>query len=450
MSELERTVDQLMPQLVADLKQLTAIPSIAFDGFDRARVIEAHDLIVGLLHDAGVEQIDRLDLPDTSPIIMASVPGPPGAPTVLLYAHYDVQPAGDESRWRTKPFEPTEIDGMIYGRGVADDKSNVISQVGALRALRSLGVGRPPVTLKIVFEGQEEWGSPFDTYPADHPELFGCDAMVIADMGNIEPGVPTFTTALRGTADVIVSLRTLAEPKHSGEYGGPAPDALIAMTQALATLHDENGDVAVSGLRDESWPGPAPIDEAEFKIMTGIAPDTPLFGSGSIADRLWSGPALTVVGMDVPAVEGAVNAVVPYVRAKINLRVHPRQDAREAQDALVRHLEALRPFGLTLTVERGGVGTGFEATAGGPAYRAARAALTAAWGSEAIEIGSGGAIPLVNGLHRAVPDAEVLLFGAEDMQCNLHAPNERVVIDEIRRTVIAMVEFFHRYAADPR
>ena len=450
MSELERTVDELMPQLVADLKRLTAIPSIAFDGFDKARVIEAHDLLVALLRDAGVEQIDRLDLPDTSPIIVASLPGPPGAPTVLLYAHYDVQPAGDESLWRTRPFEPTEIDGMIYGRGVADDKSNVICQLGALRALRTLGTGRPPVTLKIVFEGQEEWGSPFDAYPAEHPELFACDAMVIADMGNIEPGVPTFTTALRGTADVIVSLRTLTEPKHSGEYGGPAPDALIAMTHALATLHDAAGNVAVAGLRDETWPGATPIDEAEFKIMTGIAPDTPLFGSGSIADRLWSGPALTIVGMDVPAVEGAVNAVVPYVRAKINLRLHPLQDAREAQDALVRHLEALRPFGLALTVERGDVGTGFEATTGGPAYRAARAALTTAWGREVIEIGSGGAIPLVSGLHRAAPDAEVLLFGAEDMQCNLHAPNERVVIDEIRRTVIAMVEFLQRYAADPR
>ena len=188
-------------------------------------MIEAHDLLVALLRDAGVEQIDRLDLPDTSPIIVASLPGPPGAPTVLLYAHYDVQPAGDESLWRTRPFEPTEIDGTIYGRGVADDKSNLICQLGALRALRTLEDRTPPVTLKIVFEGQEEWGSPFDAYPAEHPELFACDAMVIADMGNIEPGVPTFTTALRGTADVTSSLRTLTEPKHSGEYGGPAPDA---------------------------------------------------------------------------------------------------------------------------------------------------------------------------------------------------------------------------------
>jgi cysteinylglycine-S-conjugate dipeptidase len=440
MATVEQIVDHLMPGLVRDLKRLTAIPSIAFDGFDKRHVLEAHDLIVNLLRQVGVPQIGRLDLPDTSPIIIATVPGPAEAPTVLLYAHYDVQPAGDESLWRTPPFTPTEIDGALYGRGVADDKSNLICHLGALRALRLLAE-IPPVTLKIVFEGQEEWGSAFDAYPAENPDLFACDAMIIADMGNLEPGVPTLTTALRGTAMVTVSLRTLAEPKHSGEYGGPAPDALIAMMHALASLHDERGDLAVEGLLDETWPGADPIDEAGFREMTGIAAETPLFGTGTIADRLWAGPSLTVVGMDVPAVEGAINAVVPHVRAKLSLRVHPRQDATEAQDALVRHLEALSPFGLRLTVERGDVGTGFEATTAGPAYEAGRIALQTAWGKEAIEIGSGGAIPLVGGLHQAVPGAEVLLFGAEDMQCNLHAPNERVVIDEIRRTVIAMVEF---------
>lgn len=446
MTQVTEAVDELLPGLVEDLKRLTAIPSIAFDGFDPARVLEAHDLIVSMLRDAGVEQIDRLELPDTAPVLIATVPGPPGAPTVLLYSHYDVQPAGDESLWRTPPFEPTEIDGAIYGRGVADDKSNLICHLGALRTLRALG--RPsPVTLKIVFEGQEEWGSVFDEYPAQNPGRFDADAMVIADMGNIEPGVPTFTTALRGMAVVTVSLRTMAEPKHSGEYGGPAPDALIAMMHALATLHDEHGDLAVDGLQDDTWTGADPIDEAAFKEMTGIAPETPLMGTGSIADRLWSGPALTVVGMDVPAVEGAINAVIPYVRAKLSLRVHPRQDAREAQDALVRHLEALRPFGLALTVERGDIGTGFEATTVGPGYDAAREALRTAWGSDPIEIGSGGAIPLVSGLQRAVPRAEMLLFGAEDMHCNLHAPNERVMVDEVRRTVIAMVEFLDRFGS---
>ena len=236
---------------------------------------EAYELVVELLRGAGVEQIERLDLPDTPPIITATVPGPPGAPTVLLYAHYDVQPAGDLDAWRTGPFTPTEIDGAVHGRGVADDKSNLIAHLGARRVLE----GRPPVTLKIVFEGQEEWGSPLDTYPPDHPEPFACDAMVIADMGNIEPGRPTFTTALRGDTELTVSVRTLPEPKHSDEYGGIAPGALIVLIHALATLHDAHGNVAVAGLRDDAWTGP-------------------------VADRLWSRPAITVVGMDVPPWRG--------------------------------------------------------------------------------------------------------------------------------------------------
>ena len=246
-----------MPRLVDDLKRLTAIPSIAFDGFDKTSgASRPTTLIVALLRG----RRGAADRPAGPARHLADhrrhgARAARNRPTVLLYSHYDVQPAGDESLWRTPPFEPTEIDGMIYGRGVADDKSNLISHIGALRALQDVGDGQPPVTLKIVFEGQEEWGSPFDAYPAEHPELFACDAMIIADMGNIEPGVPTFTTALRGTADVYVSLRTLAEPKHSGEYGGPAPDALIAMMRALATLHDDQGNVAVAGLRDEAWPG---------------------------------------------------------------------------------------------------------------------------------------------------------------------------------------------------
>jgi acetylornithine deacetylase/succinyl-diaminopimelate desuccinylase-like protein len=442
-SDVSTKVETLLPDLISDLKRLTAIPSIAFPGYPPEMVVEAHDFVVELLRDIGVERIDTIDLPDTSPIVFAEVEGPPNAPTVLLYSHYDVQPPGDESLWTHRPFEPVEEDGVIYGRGVADDKSNLIAHIGALRYFD----GKPPVNLKIVFEGQEEFGSPFDYYPPKAPKRFACDAMVIADMGNIRPGIPTFTTALRGDAEVTVEVRTLPEPKHSGEYGGPAPDALITLFHALSTLHDERGSPAVHGLRRDTWEGAQPIDEAQYREMAGLAPDSPLFGEGTIADRLWAGPALTVVGLDAPATEGAVLAVVPRAKALVNIRVHPQQKSKDAQAAVVDHLRAIRPFGIELVVEPVEAGDGFETTTDGPAYAAAREALRLAWGREPIEIGSGGAIPLVSGLQAAVPEAEVLLFGAEDMLCNLHAPNERLVIDEFRRTVIAMVEFFERFAA---
>ena len=439
---LEGRVERLMPRLKEDLIRLSRIPSIAFPGFDRKPVLEAHDTVVELLRDAGVPRVAALSLPETSPVITGEIPAPDGAPTVLLYAHYDVQPPGDERAWKTPPFEPAERDGAIYARGVADDKSNLIAHIGALRAFD----GRPPVGIKIVFEGQEEYGSSLDEYPLAHPELFEADAIVIGDVGNMRPGDPTLTTALRGDAEVILEVRTLAEPKHSGDFGGPAPDALIVLLHALATLHDEHGDVVVAGLRREPWTGPS-YSEEEFKKLTGMEPGIPLFGSGSLGERLWSGPAITVMGLDAPAVETAAAAVVPYARAKLNLRVHPQQSATEAQAALVRHLEGRRPFGVSLTVTPlGGVGDGFSAATSGPAYAAARAALSRAWGRDTLMMAAGGAIPLASALQRAVPDAEVLMFGAQDEYCNLHAPNERLLLDELRRTVFAEALFFGEYA----
>lgn len=441
--ELPIVVDQLMDGLRADLERLAAIPSVAFPGYPAEPVQEAHDLLVGLLRDVGVERIERIDLPDTAPVIFGEIPPPgPDAPTVLLYSHYDVQPPGDESLWRSPPFVPTPIEGGLRARGIADDKSNVIAHLGMLRAFK----GRPPVGVKIVFEGQEEYGSPFDAYPPSDPERFACDAMVIADLGNLRPGTPTLTTGLRGAAEVVVEARTLDEPRHSGEFGGAAPDALLVLLKALATLHDVHGDVAVAGLRREEWNGTSYTEE-EFRLLAGVRDGVPLVGSGSLGERLWSGPAITVIGLDAPGVEHAASAVVPYARAKLNLRIHPRQDPKEAQGALVRHLRSLKPFGVPLTVTPGDAGPGYEAATGGPAYRAALAALKEAWGEEASYVATGGSIPLVNGLAQAAPDAEVLLFGAQDSLCNLHAPNERVLFSELRATVVAMCAFVREYAA---
>ncbi|WP_030683187.1 M20/M25/M40 family metallo-hydrolase [Streptomyces sp. NRRL B-1347] len=440
--ELATTVDGLMDGLRADLVRLSSIPSIAFPGFPSGPVEEAHDLVAALLLDAGVPTVERIDLPDTAPVVYGEIPPPdPAAPTVLLYGHYDVQPPGDEKLWRSPPFEPTPVDGGLRARGIADDKSNVIAHLGMLRAYG----GRPPVGVKIVVEGQEEYGSAFDGYPPTDPGRFACDAMVIADLGNLRPGTPTLTTGLRGAAEVVVEVRTLDEPRHSGEFGGAAPDALLVLLKALATLHDVHGDVAVAGLRREEWTGTSYTEE-EFRDLAGVRDGVPLIGSGGLGERLWSGPAITVIGLDAPGVEHAASAVVPHARAKLNLRFHPRQDPRDAQTRLVEHLRSLRPFGVPLTVTPGDTGPGYEATTGGPAYRAALAALKEAWGADASYVATGGSIPLVNGLAEAAPGAEVLLFGAQDSMCNLHAPNERVLFSELRNTVVAMGAFVREYA----
>jgi cysteinylglycine-S-conjugate dipeptidase len=444
-STLAGTVGGLMPELKSDLGRLVSIPSISAASYPEPThgvLAEAYDAVVTLARDAGVTILDPLELPDTAPVIIGEIPAPEGAPTVLLYSHYDVVPIGEEAKWESPPFEATERDGAIFGRGTADTKSNILMHIGALRAWE----GKPPVGIKLVIEGMEEVGSAFSTYPPNQPELFAADAMVIGDMGSVRPGVPTLTIALRGMATITVEARTLAGPKHSGQFGGAAPDSLLSLIRALSSLLDENGDVAVPGLRREEWTGGSYTDD-EFRDLAEVEAGVPFIGTGGIGERIWTGPAVTVTGMDVLPVDRAVNAVVPYARAKVSLRVHPEQDPVEAQAALVRFLEELQPFGVSLTVTALETGQGFAAATSGPAFAAAGASLADAWGAETVNFASGGSIPLVSALQQAAPKAEMLLLGTTDGFANIHAPNERVLVDEFEKATLAEAEFFGRYGA---
>ena len=434
-----------MPQLKRDLARLVAIPSLSVVGYPESThvpLLEAYDAVAELFREAGVENVLPLELPDTAPIVTGEIPAPEGAPTVLLYSHYDVVGAGDESLWDSPPFEATERDGAIFGRGSADTKSNILMHVGALRAWE----GRPPVGIKLLIEGQEETGSgALPGYPKSDSDRFRADAVVIGDMGSLSPGVPTLTTALRGTVNVTLEARTLESGKHSGQYGGAAPDALLAVLHAIASLHDEHGDVAVAGLRRNEWEGPEQAEE-QFRELGTVLDGMPLIGTGRLGSRVWSGPAVTVIGIDVPSVDAAVNAVSAYARAVLNVRVHPEQDATEAQAAVIRHLRAAKPFGIELEVQGGATGDGFAAESGGPAFAAARAAWAAAYGAEVLLAGSGGSIPIVSALADALPDAEALLVGTADGFANIHGPNERVIVDEFEKATIAEADFFARYA----
>jgi acetylornithine deacetylase/succinyl-diaminopimelate desuccinylase-like protein len=431
-----------MPELVDDVKRLVAIPSVSGAGVPPEPLFDAHDFVVDRLRAAGVDDIEELVIEGkVAPVVVGRIPAPAGAPTVLMYTHYDVVPAGDESLWDSPPFEAVERDGALYGRGTADSKANLVGIIGAIRAHE----GKPPVGLTLILEGQEEVGSPFDFYPPSAPALFRSDAMVVADVGSVRPGVPTLTIALRGSAAVDVSVTTLAGDKHSGLYGGAAPDARLALIHALASMHDTAGDIAVEGLVQEPWTG-ATYTEDEFRELAEVLPGVPLMGTGDLGSHIWSGPAITVTAFDAPPTSSPINAVASSASASLNLRVHPTQDPIEAQAALVRHLEAQQPFGVTFTVTAGEVGPGFAAGTEGPAFAAAEDALATAWGQPAVTMAGGGSIPLVMALREAVPDAEILLFGATDSHANIHAPNERVLLDEFEKATIAKAEFFDEYA----
>ena len=437
-----------MPAVRADLERLVRIPSVAFDGFPSEPVRAAADATAEILTAAGLPGVRLLEVPGGPAAVYGHAPAPAGAPTVLLYAHYDVQPAGPEAAWHTPAFDPTERGGRLYGRGAADDKSGIAMHAATIRALASASPGGPPpVGVKVIVEGEEETGGgTFERLVAAEPELFAADAIVVADSGNWKLGEPTLTTTLRGLAAVDVEVSTLERPVHSGLFGGAAPDALVALTRLLATLHDDAGNVAVEGLGGRAWTG-LPVDEAEFRANAGVLDGVGLTGGGTIAERLYTRPSVTAIGIDAPTVETAANAIIPSARARVSLRLPPGDDPAAAQQALRRHLTAAAPWGARVTLADHQTAYGYEARSDGNAYRAAAAAMGDAYGRPAVQIGSGGSIPLVTALAEAVPQAEIIVWGAQDEAAAIHSANESVDLAELERAALAQVLFLERLAA---
>ena len=440
-------VAALMPALLDDLTALVSIPSVAFPGFPEEPVHRMGEAVVELMQRSGATNARLLPIPGGYPAVWAEIPAPEGAPTVTLYAHYDVQPAPKEQGWDTEPFVATPgPDGRIYGRGTADDKSGLVIHAGTLQVLGA----HPPVGIKILFEGEEETDSHLEAFVDANPEMFDCDAFVIADMGNQAVGRPALTTALRGGVSCTVTVRTLAFPVHSGVAGGAAPDALIALIKILASLHDDDGNTVVPGLDSGAWDG-ADIDEAVFRESSGLLDGVDLVGSGTLASRLWAKPSATVIGIDVPNVAEAANILIPEATAKISMRIAPGSDADRQLDLLVSYLQAQAPWNVELTVTRATPGWGFTVDMSGPAVQAAEAGLAEAFGREVETIGCGGSIPLINSLSQACPRADVILWGAEDVALSrIHASNESVDPTEIEKMIIAQVLTLQRLASTAR
>jgi acetylornithine deacetylase/succinyl-diaminopimelate desuccinylase-like protein len=393
------------------------------------------DATAEILRDAGLRDARLLELDGGYPAVFGELPAPDGAPTVLLYAHYDVQPAGPEELWASPPFQPVVRDGRLYGRGSADDKSGIVMHAATVRAF----AGAPPVGIKVLIEGEEE--ATTEHLPqllGEHRDVLAADVIVVADAGNVATGVPTLTTTLRGSIDLRLEVATLGVPVHSGSFGGAAPDALIAMIKMLATLHDAHGTVAVEGLRTAQAPD-APWDEADFRVEAQVLDGVELVGEGAIPERTWAKPSINVIGLDAPPVHGARNILVDRARAQVGLRVPPGEDPVRAIGIVAEHLEAAAPWGARVTITTGEPGEGFVAATGGRAYSAARRAMETAYGAPVVTAGSGGSVPLIPLLAHAFPDAEILLTGAMDDRSNTHAQDESVDLAELERAAFSQV-----------
>ncbi|KQZ89328.1 beta-Ala-His dipeptidase [Phycicoccus sp. Root563] len=437
-----------------DLERLVALRSVANPAIEPASECAASAaLVASLLTEVGVEGVEQVEAPDGSVAVVGRSPGPADAPCALLYSHHDVVPVGDLDAWSTPPWELTERDGRWFGRGSADCKGNLVATLVALRAVRSV-LGMWPVEVAVVCEGSEEQSSGgMEALARAHPELVRCDAFVLADTGNVELGVPTLTTSLRGTGSVLMTVRTMAHPAHSGMYGGAAPDALQALLTALASLRDADGETTIDGLdHDGTWEG-AEFDEARFARDAAVVPEVaPLSGGrggAGIADRLWARPAATVLAIDCPPVAQVTAAVQGQATAVVNLRVPAGTDPRAAQELLITHLRAHTPYG-QVEIRPVSLGQGFRARTDGPAYAAMVRAMERAFGREVVTAGQGGSIPLATALADIVPDAEVMLLGVEEPASRIHGPDESVHPDELRRTALAQALFLVELAGlDP-
>jgi acetylornithine deacetylase/succinyl-diaminopimelate desuccinylase-like protein len=436
-NELRPKIRAAMPEVRASLERLARIPSMSAEGYEPARVRESAQLTAELFRGAGVEArvIERAG---AHPAVVGRVDGPPGAPTVLLYAHHDVQPPGPKDRWASDPFTPTERAGRLYGRGVADDKAGVAAHLAALRAHG----GTPPCGVALFIEGEEESGSAhLVDFLAAEKDTLRCDAVIIADSANWRIGQPAITTTLRGNALVTVELRVSDHAVHSGAFGGAAPDALMALARLLASLHDDAGRVAVPGLKTGDA-DPLDLGEDELRGWIGTRPSVKLIGDGSLTSRIWRKPSISVIGLDATPVRESSNTLWPVATARLSMRVPPGQDAKAAQDALVRHLESHAPWGAELKITRGPTGEAFTGTTSGPAYAALKEALGAAWGRAAIDIGQGGSIPFLSDFARAFPGAALLVTGVEDPESNAHSENESLHLGEFENVCVAEAAFF--------
>jgi len=428
MSDLVGRVQAVLPSVRADLEDLVRIESVWADPARHDEVARSARAVADLLTAAGFAEVEIVS-EGGAPAVIARHPAPPGAPTVLLYAHHDVQPEGEASQWDSPPFEPIERDGRLYGRGSADDKAGIVTHLAAFRAHG----GTPPVGVTVFVEGEEESGSPsLGRLLAAHKDKLAADVIVIADSDNWTPEVPALTVSLRGLADCVVEVATLDHGLHSGLWGGVVPDALSVLVRLLASLHDDDGNVAVTGLHESSA---ADVDRGPewVRAESGLLDGVREIGSGTVAERMWAKPAITVIGIDTTPIAKASNTLIPRARAKVSMRVAPGGDAAEHLDALRRHLEQHAPWGARVTVTPGDIGQPYAIDSTGPVYDAARAAFRQAWGTDVVDMGMGGSIPFIAEFAAAFPDATILVTGVEDPGTQAHSVNESLHLGVLER-----------------
>lgn len=435
-------IEESFANLKRELIELAKIPGIAWESFDQSELQRSAEAVAKLFEQTQI--FDFVDIRRSAadgktgaPAVLAKRAAKNGRPQVLLYAHHDVQPPGDQDAWNSSPFEPIQIGTRLYGRGAADDKAGIVTHLAAVTALEQILGKDFDLGITLFIEGEEEAGSPtFRNFLTENREDLDADVIVVADSGNWTVDVPALTTTLRGLVSVVIEVSTLDHALHSGMYGGAVPDAMMAMIRLLASLHNPDGSVAISGLV-ESKADELPYSAEQLRIDAGLLPETSQIGSGSILDRIWTKPSITVIGIDGQSVAMSSNTLLPSVKAKISMRIAPGDEPEQALDLLKAHLTANLPFGAQISFGETELGKPYAQNGSGWAKSAAEAALEAAWGTKSVNIGIGGSIPFIADLTEVFPAAQILVTGVEDPDSRAHSPNESVDLDMLKKAMVA-------------
>ncbi|MEN9751984.1 MAG: hypothetical protein RLZZ600_1031 [Actinomycetota bacterium] len=446
MAQIQSLVAARMATYRDKLDQLARIPSVSWPSFDQSQVQASAELVAALARESGVFDSVAIHREPTAagdlgqPSVIARREPKNGAKTVLLYAHHDVQPPGDETLWETPPFAPTQNGDRLFGRGVADDKAGVISHFAALDIWSSVESNRD-IGIVLFIEGEEEYGSPsFGATLTAHKKALEADVIVVADSGNWSTDIPALTVSLRGNATVKVTVQTLDHAVHSGMFGGAVPDAMIPLIRVLSRLHGPDGSVAVPGLRSRVSKVPE-YSEIQLREESGLLEGVSPIGRGDYLDRIWNQPSITVIGMDAPSTSESSNTLLPTASAMVSLRVAPGQDAAEAESILCAFIEADVPFGARITTESMGNGSAFEMEATHEVVDTIKAAMAAAWSVSPVDIGVGGSIPFIADFVEEFPQAVVLVTGIEDPDTRAHSPNESLHLPSFEKAIVTEALF---------
>jgi cysteinylglycine-S-conjugate dipeptidase len=442
-NQVRDVVEENFPKTLDSLTELVKIPGIAWEAFDQSQLDKSAQAVCNLFKE--LELFDFLEVVSSkddsgksgAQAVLGSREPKNGKPTVLLYAHHDVQPPGELKLWKSSPFEPAVREGRLYGRGAADDKAGIMAHWNALATLKRIAGEDFDLGIALFIEGEEEAGSPtFANFLVEFKEKLQADVIVVADSSNWTTEIPAITTTLRGLVSLELEIRTLDHALHSGMFGGVAPDAMLALVKLLGSFWDEKGNLTINGLKESKNPE-IDYSEEQFRADSGVLPSTLLAGDGSLASRLWAKPALTLIGLDYPSVEVSSNTLLPSVKAKLSLRIAPGDDPERALEALKAHILANNHFGAEISFGAVELGSPFEAKSSGWAKRVMQEALSSSFGNDCVDIGIGGSIPFIAELERVFPLAEVLVTGVEDPDSRAHSPNESLDLAGFKNALVA-------------